>query len=103
MLRDIESTQRYLISQRIVARSDIIAVHILTNQRHVENLNKLCQAENGYDFNIHEINSLLEHEEIDVEGEQDFSSALFCYLASKTPFVNHYAKAKEQRYYKHHQ
>ena len=35
VVRDIESTQRYLISQRIVERSELVEVHILTNKRHL--------------------------------------------------------------------
>ena len=38
VLRDVESTQRYLISQRIVERSETVGVHILTNKRHFDKL-----------------------------------------------------------------
>ena len=102
VLRDIESTQRYLVSQRIVERSETVAVHILTNKRHFDKLTIRCEKESYFDFTIHEINELLAREKIDVNDEQDFSSGLFCYLASKKLSVNHYAQPKERRYFMHH-
>lgn len=101
VLRDIESTQRYLISQRIVERSETMAVHILTNKRHFEKLQIRCEQQSNFDFTIHEINELLEREKIDVSDEQDFSSGLFCYLASKKLALNHYAQSKERRYFQY--
>ena len=102
VLRDIESTQRYLISQRIVERSETVAVHILTNKRHFDKLLMRCEKESYFDFKIHEINELLAHEKIDVVDEQDFSSGLYCYLASKKLSLNHYAQPKERKYFQHH-
>ncbi|MBT8435197.1 MAG: hypothetical protein KJN95_11060, partial [Gammaproteobacteria bacterium] len=102
VLRDVESTQRYLISQRIVERSETVAVHIITNKRHFDKLTKRCENESYFDFKIYEINELLEREKIDVAEEQDFSSGLYCYLASKKLVVNHYAKPAERRYFQHH-
>jgi hypothetical protein len=102
VLRDIESTQRYLISQRIVERSELVGVHILTNKRHFDKLLMRCEKESNFDFTIHEINELLAREKIDVGDEQDFSSGLFCYLASKKLSANHYAQSKERRYFMHH-
>jgi hypothetical protein len=102
VLRDIESTQRYLTSQRIVERADTVAVHILTNKRHFDKLKARGEQESRFDFTIHEINELLAREKIEVGDEQDFSSGLYCYLASKKLFLNHYAKPKERRYYQHH-
>ena len=102
VLRDVESTQRYLISQRIVERSETVAVHIVTNKRHLEKLTKRCENESTFDFRIHEINELLEREKIEVPDEQDFSSALYCYMASKKIALNHYAKPGERRYFQHH-
>ena len=99
VLRDIESTQRYLISQRIVERSETVAVHILSNKRHFDKLLMQCEKESYFDFTIHEINELLEREKIDAVDEQDFSSALFCYLASKKLALNHYALPKERKYF----
>ncbi len=101
VLRDIESTQRYLISQRIVERSETVAVHIFTNKRHFDKLIMRCEQESYFDFTIHEINQLLEREKIDVVDEQDFSSGLYCYLASKKLTLNHYAKSTERRYFQH--
>ncbi len=101
VLRDIESTQRYLISQRIVERSETVSVHIFTNKRHFEKLQARCENESYFEFKIHEINELLDNEKIEVPDEQDFSSALYCYLASKKLSVNHYAKPSERRYYQH--
>ena len=101
VLRDIESTQRYLISQRIVERSETVGVHIITNKRHFDKLTMRCENENYFDFTIHEINQLLEREKIDVDDEQDFSSALYCYMASKKLALNHYAKPSERRYFHH--
>ncbi len=102
MIRDIESTQRYLISQRIVERSDNIAVHIIGNQRHRDKLTMKFTENNFFDFHIHEINELLKEHKIEVAEEQDFSSALFCYLASKPLSINHYAQTKQRKYYQHH-
>lgn len=102
VLRDIESTQRYLISQRIVERSETVAVNILSNKRHFDKLMARCEQESYFDFKIYEINELLEREKIDVEDEQDFSSALYCYLASKKLVLNHYARPSERRYFQHH-
>ena len=102
VLRDVESTQRYLISQRIVERSEPVAVHILTNKRHFDKLLMRCEKETGFDFTIHEVNELLAREKIDVGDEQDFSSGLYCYLASKKLAANHYAQPAERRYFMHH-
>jgi hypothetical protein len=102
VLRDIESTQRYLISQRIVERTETVAVHILTNKRHFDKLLMRCEKESYFDFTIHEINEILEREKIDVVDEQDFSSGLYCYLASKKYSLNHYAQPKERKYFQHH-
>jgi hypothetical protein len=102
VLRDVESTQRYLISQRIVERSESVTVHILTNKRHFEKLTARCEKETYFDFKIYEINALLDREKIVVAEVQDFSSALFCYLGSKKLVVNHYAQPKERRYFQHH-
>jgi hypothetical protein len=102
VLRDIESTQRYLISQRIVERSEVIAVHIIANKRHFDKLTQRGEAESSFDFKIHEINELLQREKIEVPDEQDFSSGLYCYMASKKLTLNHYAKSSERRYFQHH-
>jgi hypothetical protein len=101
VLRDIESTQRYLISQRIVDRTETVAVHILTNKRHFDKLLMRCEKESYFDFTIHEINELLEREKIDAVDEQDFSSSLFCYMATRKLLVNHYAQPKERIYFQH--
>ena len=102
VLRDIESTQRYLISQRIVERADTVSVDILANKRHLDKLRTRCAKESYFDFTIHEINELLEREKIDVVDEQDFSSGLFCSMASKKFALNHYALPKERKYFQHH-
>jgi hypothetical protein len=101
VLRDIESTQRYLISQRIVERAERVAVHIVTNKRHFEKLTTRCENVSNFDFTIHEINEMLEREKIVVADEQDFSSALYCYLASRKLSLNHYARPSERRYFLH--
>jgi len=102
VLRDIESTQRYLISQRIVERAETVGIHILTNKRHFEKLTDRCENENQFEFKIHEINEALEAQKIEVSDEQDFSSSLYCYLASRKRSLNHYAKPSERRYFMHH-
>jgi hypothetical protein len=43
----------------------------------------------------------LRQKKIEIDDEQDFSSGLFCYLASKKIAVNHYARPQEKRYYHH--
>ncbi len=102
VLRDIESTQRYLISQRIVERSETVAVNILSNKRHFDKLTMRCEQESYFEFKIYEINELLKREKIDVESEQDFSSGLYCYLAGRKLVLNHYARPSERRYFQHH-
>ncbi len=101
VVRDIDGTQRYLVSQRIIDRTDVVSVNILTNTRHHEKLTVKCTDHPDFDFSIHDINELLEHEKIAVNEEQDFSSALFCYQATKKAFVNHYARAIEKKYFYH--
>jgi len=102
VIRDIESTQRYLISQRLVERADSVSIQVITNKRHVDKLTIKCAQEGFDDFQAHDINELLEKEKIEIEDQQDFSSGLFCYLATKKIAVNHYAQGKEKRYYRHH-
>ena len=102
VVRDIESTQRYLISQRIVERSELVEVHILTNKRHLDKLTIRCAETSAFDFKILEINELLENQKIHVVEEQDFSSVLYCNLASKKTALNHYAQPEEKKYYYHH-
>ena len=102
VLRDVESTQRYLISQRIVERSETVAVSIVSNKRHFDKLVMRCEQESYFDFKIYEINELLNREKIDVQDEQDFSSGLYCFLASKKTMINHYARPSERRYFQHH-
>ena len=102
VIRDIESTQRYLVSQRFVDRDGKVSVHIICNKRHRDKLTVKFAEENYYDFYIHEINELLEEKKIEVKEEQDFSSTLFCYYASKKLSLNHYAQSKHKKYYRHH-
>lgn len=102
VIRDIESTQRYLLSQRFVDRDGKVAVHIVCNKRHRDKLTIKFAEENNHDLFIHEINELLEEQKIEVKEEQDFSSALFCYYASKKLSLNHYAQSKHKKYYHHH-
>ncbi|MFT5504146.1 MAG: hypothetical protein ACI845_002022 [Gammaproteobacteria bacterium] len=99
VFRDIESTQRYLISQRIVERSERVEVHILTNKRHLDKLTVRGNNDQFFDFQIHEINDVLEKQKIEIFDEQDFSSGLYCFTASKKLSVNHYAQVKERRYF----
>jgi uncharacterized membrane protein YciS (DUF1049 family) len=102
VVRDIEGTQRYLVSQRIIDRTDTISVNILSNKRHQEKLTVKC-AEGGYfDYKIHDINDIIQLEKIEINEEQDFSSALFCFQATKKSFVNHYARNTEKKYFNHH-
>ena len=103
VIRDIESTQRYLVSQRMVERSDAVSIKILTNRRHYEKLTIRCAQDELSNYEILEINDLLRLQKIEIEDEQDFSSGLFCYLASKKISVNHYAQAAEKKYYRHYQ
>ena len=102
VIRDIESTQRYLISQRLVERADTISIQILTNKRQADKLTIKCAEENLPDFQIHDVNQILEKEKIEIPDQQDFSSGLFCYFASRKIAVNHYAQAEEKKYYYHH-
>ncbi len=101
VVRDVESTQRYLVSQRIIDRSDVISVQVLTNKRHLERLQAQVSDDSYFDYQIHEINQVLEEEKIEVPEEQDFSSALFCYHATRGLYVNHYAQRPEKKYFNH--
>ena len=101
VLRDVESTHRYLISQRIVDRADPVEVQILTNKRHHRKLTERCANETGFDYHITEINELLEKKKIVVPEEQDFSSALYCHQATRKMALNHYARPGERRYFQH--
>jgi cell division protein FtsB len=102
VLRDVESTQRYLVSQRVIDRSDVVDVHVLTNQRHLEKLRASVTEDSEFDYHIHEINQVLQEEKIEVPEEQDFSSALFCFHAIRGLYVNHYAQRAERKYFHHH-
>lgn len=102
VVQDIESTQRYLISQRIVERSETVEIHILTNKRHLDKLTIRCAENSAFKFKILEINELLENQKIQISEEQDFSSGLFCNLAIKKIALNHYAQPGEKKYYHHH-
>jgi len=102
VLRDIESTRRYLVSQRFVDRDGNVSVHILCNKRHREKLEARFAADNLYEYHVHEINQFLDDLKIEVSEEQDFSSALFCYLATKKLSLNHYARKNHTRYFEHH-
>ena len=102
VIRDIEGTQRYLVSQRLIDRNDTISVQILTNKRHYDKLTIKCADSHDFDFHIYNINDFIEKEKIVVAEEQDFSSVLFCYLATRKNFLNHYATAKEKKYFYHH-
>jgi len=102
VMRDIDSTHRYLISQRIVERTESMSIQILTNKRHFDKLTARCEEETQYNFQILDINQLLERDKIEVPDEQDFSSALYCYLASKKLSANHYALPKQRQYFQLH-
>jgi hypothetical protein len=102
VIRDIESTQRYLISQRIVDRAERISIQIFTNKRHNEKLKIKCATENYADFKIHLINELLKNDKIEIFDDQDFSSGIFCYLATRKTIANHYAVPEEKKYYQYH-
>ncbi len=100
--RDVESTRRYLVSQRIIDRADIVEVHVLTNPRHLEKLRTRVANDSDFDYRVHEINQVLSEEKIEVAEEQDFSSALFCYHATCGIYANHYARREEKKYFYHH-
>ena len=102
VIRDVESTQRYLFSQRIIDRTDVISVHILSNKRHRDKLTVKCSGDEYFDYHIHDVNEVVEQEKIELNEEQDFSSVLFCYHASRKTFANHYANAPEKKYFYHH-
>jgi hypothetical protein len=102
VIHDIKSTQRYLVGQHIIERSQAVEVNILTNRRHFEALNIRCAGLITFDIKILEINDLLENKKIKTAVKEHFGSALFCNLATKKTVLNHYAQAKEKRYYLHH-
>jgi hypothetical protein len=102
VVRDVEGTQRYLFSQRIIDRTDVISVHILCNERHKDKLTIKCAEDEYFDYHIHNVNDVIDEEKIEINEEQDFSSILFCYHASKKTLANHYANAAEKKYFYHH-
>lgn len=102
VIRDIEGTQRYLVSQRIIERTDVISVNILCNKRHHDKLTIKCADSTDFDYSIHNVNDFIQQAKIEVNEEQDFSSVLFCYQATKKPFINHYARSVEKKYFFHH-
>jgi hypothetical protein len=79
----------------------VISVQILCNKRHFEKLTVKCADSIDFDYRIHNINDFIELENITVGEEQDFSSAIFCYLATRKAVFNHYAKATEKKYFFH--
>lgn len=101
IVRDAESTQRYLFSQRIIDRSEMISVHIISNKRHFDKLTIKCASSTDFDYHIYNIDDVLADEKIDVSDEQDFSSALFCQIATRNLFANHYARSQEKKYFLH--
>jgi len=102
VVRDIEATQRYLLSQRIIDRNDLISIQILCNKRHLEKLTIKMAEDSSFDGHIYNINDFIEKEKIRVAEEQDFSSVLYCYLATRKTFPNHYAGNREKKYFYHH-
>ncbi len=101
VIRDVDSTQRYLVSQRLIERSEEITVHILSNNRHFDKLTIACNETRYFDFEIHNINELLKERKINLYDEQDFSAALFCYESTKIRHINHYARKEDKRYLNH--
>ena len=101
VVRDIEGTQRYLVSQRIVDRNDVISVHILCNKRHFEKFNMKSDEDALFDYSIQNVNDFITREKIEVVEEQDFSSVVFCAQACRKTFSNHYAQNKEKKYFYH--
>jgi len=101
LLRDIESTQRYMFSQRILERNETIKVHILCNKRHYEELQKACEREQWFDAQLHEVNALLEKQKIKVPDELDFASTQFIWTALQKNYENHYARAEDRSYFYH--
>ena len=80
VIRDVESTQRYLISQRLIERSDVISVNILCNERHYDKLLVKCEEGGFFDYSIQAIDEMIASEKIVVDDKQDFSSIIFCLL-----------------------
>jgi len=101
VIRDLESTQRYLTGQRMIERADTVSIQIITNKRHVDKLTIKCSQEGFRDFKVYDVDDLLSREEIEISEQQDFSSGLFCYFATRKISINHYAKTKEKKYYRH--
>ncbi len=101
VIRDIQNTERYLISQRLIDRMDKISVEILCNERHLEKLTLKSDEDDVYDYQIHDINKLMENEKIAVADKQDFSSMLFCYQLTRKAKRNHYASSGDLKYLRH--
>ncbi len=102
VIRDIEGTQRYLVSQRIIDRNDTISVQILCNERHLESLKTKTDEDPVFDYNVQDVNDFIKIEKLELNDEQDFSSVLFCHQATKKPYANHYARHQERKYFYHH-
>lgn len=102
VIRDIEGTQRYLVSQRIIDRNDVISVQILCNKRHLKSLKTKTDEDPVFDYNIQDVNEFIKQEKLVLTDEQDFSSVLFCYQATRKMAANHYARHQERNYFYHH-
>jgi hypothetical protein len=101
LVHDIRNTHRYLLGQRVVARSDVVNVHIIAAQRHVPSLNEQCENTPGLTFHLHEVNDLKERLKIETNTHSEFSGELYCGLLGTRWVPNHYAGHGERRYWYH--
>lgn len=101
LVHDVRNTHRYLLGQRVVARSDVVSVHIIAAQRHMPSLIERCEDAPGLTFHLHEISVLKEKLKIETSAPSEFSGELYCGLVAKRWVQNHYAGHAERRYWYH--
>lgn len=101
LIHDIRNTHRYLLGQRVVARSDLVDVHIIAAQRHMTSLVEQCENAPGLSFHLHEVNELKERLKIETSANSEFSGELYCGLLGTRWVPNHYARHLDRRYWYH--
>lgn len=101
IVHDVRNTHRYLVSQHVVARSEILKVHILAGQRHLEALQSRCTNGDGLKYRLHDIAEVQRALKIETPRPSEFSAELFSGLMARNLLRNHYGRAADRRYWYH--
>jgi hypothetical protein len=89
------------MGQRVVARSDVVNVHVIAPGQHMAGLNRACEDSPVLKFRLHEIEALKERLKIETPGQTEFSAELYCGLLATHWVPNHYARHGDRRYWYH--